>query len=927
MIQTAIDAEANIFKRAPDAGTYEQEVKNKMKSISNISNGQQLVGGMRPPPVMQQPYPMQQQQRLNGGMSITPDPTTALAPVAPMFASNVQPQMHGYQQDMYNPHQTPAPSSIQQGQQRHPNSNQIPSHSSRQPLSQEDQQYIAKLTHHLMQQSQTNGTLQNLQSQINTMPPEERNKLGPNPIKTMFQRKAIGIAMQRKAQQAGQTQNLQLNHQTRQQQDQSMNGSSNPAANHMRRTDGGATVDPSQFAGLQEQAMRSQASGDLVVPATNNQFPYGRQPGFQTGLDPAHQTFQQSNGPVRHTIPGQSMAQGQTSEQAAARALAQAHMSQSNLPPQRTPQQERLHGQGLHTSQPGQQPSPLALLNRPLQDQNLRTPQSSHTIPNQSLSSTMQQTPQTGSEGRPNAQEHAQSQMNGYVLKLPPQLQHVYHTLAPKARTQLAGMDAFQLQKILTGYWNKQHQSMPDHRSGQGNPQRETFDHANGGQMKSQGPGMFQQQKLNQASQLPQGLINNHPGSQNVGQSMPNINLDALRLPREKINMHFPGLQIPFPVQNWGNFMHWIKESNSIPRERYPELARIRQAQLQQLTENYRTGGARESAALPSTMNNDKPIEELLKDPVFLGTPQIDLDPASVARRPVVRTGLVPVLGGSPQMPIPGPHDMASAREATNGMPDSEIARHLRNRRLQQIREVDPDMWRELHRSEHLRSMHTPPNNHTHGQFQGNTAGTQFQQPSLGSNSRGINQQARRSPAGGPADPMNNMPIPAKGPNSQLVSEKLGQNSNQFSADVGKGQTSLNSNGPTSEQWVRMNPEQQKQRETERMQYLANPSTAQKTGTPSHQGSRPLLNQQLSDDFKRFSEVVAQDRHVAPFRQCDAEEAEQFRLEIQKNNLQELFGRYARLVPLFFGRFWSSKPPNTAALNMLKGVMQSVSRP
>lgn len=925
MVQTAIIMEDKIFKHASNAMAYDQDVKNRMTNISKMSTGQQGGGGMRPPTVMQQPHVLVQQQRQNGGMLNAGNFTPGQAQMAPTFVSNDQRQMNLSQQDMYQMNQNFSSRLAQQGQQPLPNPNRVSAPSNRPQISYEDQQYIVKLTNHLMQQAQANpGTMQNLHSHISNMPPDERNKLGPNPMRSMFQRKAMAMLIQRKTQQASQSQGVQLNDPARHQQSQSMNGNSNAAFNQARTENSAAAFDSAQFAGLQEQAMRSQASGDLVVPATNNQFAHSQQASFQSASNQGDQNFQQLNGPVRHPVTGQSMGQGQMNEHAPAKIRAQAHMSQSNLPQQRTPQQERLHGQGLHSSQPGQQPSPLALLNRPLQDQILKTPQPNQARLDQSSGNAMQQTLQNGPEGRAkNPQEQAQSQMNGNVLKLLPQLQNVYHSLPPQVRMQMAGMDAFKLQQLLTGWWNKHRQSMAGNPSGQGSLQRDTLDVTNGGQKMSQGSGVPQQFKLNptlnQAPQIPQGFSKIDTAAQNSGRSMPNMNPNALSLPRDKINIHFPGLQIPPPIQKWGNFIQWIKESNAIPQERYPELNRIRQAQLHHLTEEHRM--RLESAAPLSTSIDDQPIEELLKNPVFLGTPQIDLDPASISRRPVVRDGLVPLIGGLPQMPNPGPADIAVARTATK-MADNEIARHLRNRRLQQIRQLDPDMWREIHRTNHLRSMHTPPNNQVYGRFQGITTGPQFQQSSnMGPGLRGTNQagqNARQTPTGRPSNAPKNMPVPAKGLHSHDMSEKLGQHSSQFSAPSNSKQNAMNYPDSTSEQWARMNPEQ-KQKEMERMQHVSNQAIANRDEVPPQQGSRPSLNPQLLDEFNRLSEAALQGIQLVPPRQYDAAEGEQFRHEIKKNNLQELFVKFATLGPMFYSKYRSKQD----ALDVLKGVVYS----
>lgn len=863
IIRSAIQYERDIFSSTADAAAYSEGIKSRMITIQNMSQSQR----MRPPPFMQQ-HQQQQNNMLPNGMNLQQN-----------RAQDPRMQNHGLsQQTAFN--QAPG-QQFTQNNQPMGNGGQ-PMHG--QPhLTTEDRMQLDEIKQRMINQIKSEGRGPDLQRQIMSMPAEQRDKLGKNPVVGWVLQRALAELYRRKAQPDG-FNNIRVNQQA-------------PIGNNQFTTPNttrpGMNFDPSQFAAFQEQAMRSEASGDMVVPASNNnQLPNGQPAPNRRAVNQGGQGPAQPGGQPRNAGFGQNLNQNQGSDLAAARA-ARAQMIQTGQPPQRTPQQERLlEGQGLHSSQ-HQMPSPMSTLNRPhpLSNNQQKTPVNNNAMP---VGSHQQFTPQ-GDEPPS-------------IRDLSPQYKAIFQSLPEQHKAQIRRMPVQNLRRALEGLAERRRSQLAQN-SNQPSQQQAIQDFHNParppqmGQDQRQRPNMDQMGLRGPHMQQPNP---NAPPTQNVPSGFPNgFDIHAMALPRAMIKEKLPGLQIPSYISSWANLMVWIKELAGFPPDQMHMLLQIQKFQAgQELRKRGLISGPG-----PNTGPN-RPVAPVdntqAQDSAYLATPQIDL--LTLQQRELVRTGFVPVDNNNlPRMPRVTPQDVQTLRANPKaaGQTDATLVNVIRTNKIKRVQMLDEPLWREIRRVEMnlqnaaARQAGQPPN----------------MRPPLGVNNQGIPNQ--------PGQNMNQPQMDRPGPTGQ------NQNSRPAGSTMQNGVPQPNNMyhdfndrtglpAPTQAQWTQMTPEQQ-QREKQRLSAMQARGQQQQTSTmPQNPAAPETLSN--ADAYKRFYDEALTTRPLETMRQVDPAQAQQYQREFAPYNPSHFMGKFTQCAQFFF----SKNRTNPAALQQLRSKIHKV---
>lgn len=897
--------ETNIFQNTSDPSAYNNALQQKMTEVANLAR-QSKQGLMQPPPVMNQ-------QQLQNPMTMNGQ-NPHQGPQTPMLPMNINPntlqQMPSNPQAMFQPGQPMHQQFQQQMQQPQRNMPQNQQAVGRPSFTQQEQSQVMELAKVMHTEAARQGTLENIKRHIGGMPPEQRNRLaanGQDPVQAWFKQKALQRFMSRRQGRNGgmpqgqQQQQKPTQFQPSQPPQQSMmhdlnqNQMMGQAHERQETGRGNLSFDPSQFAGLQERAMRSQASGDMVVPASNNRMAAAQQANFTGGPNQQSQTFRPPNGPVRRPGPGQLPPNNNgQNDQAAARARAQAQLNQGNHPPQRTPQQDRLQGQGLHSSQPGI-PSPMSTLNRPLQQdqQALRTPQQNPARPDPSSGASMGHTshlqpprPSSRQQAQPNAQRGVQTAL----AQLPLQLQNFYHALPDQLRNRMSGMEATQLSQALISVFQKSRQSQMNGQTSQ--QQRLSNLNAQPNQDGAFEPGM---QMVGQAGPQPPQMPPQDPNCL-PNQNQPPLNAlsqDSMPLPRQMIQQRVPELQIPPFISNWTNLKQWLAGHNNLTQPQRAHLGSIQREQAVHMEQQ------QQRSNLPT-------LQDLLSDPNFLHTPQIDL--GNISQRHLVQTGLVPVdpNSGFPQLPRVSQDDVLNASRKFPqwmGRPPNEVGQFVQKKKLEQLRQVDEQLWREIQRVEaNVRAQ----NGHTLNPPQPGAMAGNSMPPQHSKQGRPIHPPTAQQPMmqqplnGAQSSIVPNGTLPGVGAASR-ASKGPGQGLDQPGNVAKRPPQSMNAPGPSNERWGQMSAAE-KQKEAIRLQAMSGQAPSVPDGNQSQPSTLDQLPPQLLQEFNQLYERIKAQVRAEQLNAVSPAEGEQYRHEVQNSNLPNLMKSLQWCAKYFYAR-------------------------
>lgn len=638
-------------------------------------------------PSMQQPPYMQNQPQPPNGM---PNGRNFPAP------NGQQPFPSGAQlppNDFLQPAAPQAPMQQPNQQQRAPNMG-LNNGSNEVKLTNEELRVTIAQAQKQFEEASRNGSIHQLRQQIAGMGSEQQRMLGQQGDPALM---FLTVRCRRNLQQMKHQMATQ-NGMPPAQADQTGRTVRTPMTGQNQFGAGGAPFDPSQFAGLQAEALRSQASGDDVVPASNHQFQNGQPPMFKNMRNQQGQNFPQPNQlPPRQNMTQMPQQSRQMTDQATAQAHAQARMNQRNQPPNRTPQQDGLQGQvgGLHSDNAGRFASPMATLNQPLSNQHTSTPRQLQNRPQgPSPMQSNQQPAQPGPHQHQPPPGH--SDVPGWVRMIHPVLQNLYHSMPEHMKINANSMHPNKACKILQSMHQQQLNSgnyVGDRAQTQQNlpqPQDQAMQRPAGagmGQPPNIDPSRQQQRPMPQQPQtggmMPpnvQQIMNQFPGGRD--------GIDAMPLPRDEIARSIPNISIPDHLGTWGAFMQWARESLR------PDVQqRVIGFQQRWLINEGRNRSAKQQPPPTAQMSS---AQDLTKDPQFLQTPHVPYN--TINEREAVRTGMVVLVNGMPRPAPPTQEQLAHFRKMPqfSGRSDHVLSQMYIQSNLQKLRSRDEPLWKEI---------------------------------------------------------------------------------------------------------------------------------------------------------------------------------------------------------------------------------------
>jgi hypothetical protein len=494
----------------------------------------------------------QQQQQQAMGMQMQPS-RSHQGEMAPQM--NMAPQMMAQmnmQPHMQQPQQQPPPQQQQQQQQQPQQQAQhMAQNQQAQPYTPEEQKQITELARLMI--SSVSVDQRNLMRQrlLATVPPQQREyyqRQNIDPLNKHFQQLAMKKFNTEKARRA--------------------------------QSQAGGPIDFSSFAGQQADAMKMAESGQLVVPASNNNM--GMDPAqanmAQMNMQPAMQNNQQQIQNMMAQRQQQTQAQMRNTQmQQQAQAQAQARNAA-----QQQAQQQMLRGQpgGLNTTQAPQQSPAMSMLNRPM----VPPGQPSQTPPQ----NRPQPAPQPNQQMNPQMMAQFSQQIANNPglfpnskpdLQIPPGMQ-----IPPQLRAKIEGMPLEQQQQIIQRL-----------RDSQKAPQPTQAQQAQQMMMNNMNPGvpMGQQSLPNGAMGVPpqaplnpqQQMAMNMSGAPNHQQLQQSL---VMQRQREMDARQFPPkalaevCQVPPNVKTWGQLKEFVQQNQqSLPPDLLDKIRRFQSVVIQ----------------------------------------------------------------------------------------------------------------------------------------------------------------------------------------------------------------------------------------------------------------------------------------------------------------------------------------------------------
>ncbi|KAL9056819.1 MAG: hypothetical protein Q9162_002690 [Coniocarpon cinnabarinum] len=362
---------------------------------------------------------------------------------------------------------------------------------------------------------------------------------------------------------------------------------------------GKPSIDFARVFNQRAAAERSQASGDLVVPASNNQNYQGQlgrgvfpsQAFAANGNNTNTQVAGQMPGNIPHSRPQSSFQPGQMPGQG----LNQPNPNFNSTSPAQNQfvpgQPNALTGQpgGLHM--PGPSPA-MPTLNQPMGIAGQNTPQR----PNPNLARSQQPSPRSGgpvSQTPNNAQNGAPNRGPPADLNTPQGKQWITQQMSRVPENQKAAFMQY-IKATLIQQQQQQRQTVPAP-SDQGSTQHQR-------PMGQPGAGLGPQTMPPHSTPLtsgpaPQATMTAPPATsgfpaQNLQNAMTGQNaqrmelmLNAMQLPKDAIGRTVPELDIPMGINNWGGLFDFLdKQPNALSVESQKNLRSIRMRQAQVLS-------------------------------------------------------------------------------------------------------------------------------------------------------------------------------------------------------------------------------------------------------------------------------------------------------------------------------------------------------
>lgn len=571
---------------------------------------------------------LMQQQMAMQGMNQNQFPQAYAIPQQAHIQNLGNPMQHHPSQSQ-RPVQSANPMEMQQqmlNAQPVPNMPQRPPQNQSQPqFTQQEQQQIMQLAEH-MAQNVTPEQMNNVQRMVMGIPADQRQQMqsqGMNPAHAVFRQQAIKRFLHERAiqqQRAGQgphpldrggvvSQQGRPTSQISMRQGQPVPPQPTPQPH-----------DPSfdQFLGQQQDALRHQEAGQVVVPASQTAPPQVRgtphpQPQGQFGARPMQppNNFQQQPPAVWNAPQGQHQNVSQTSQQQ----IPPQTPNLANVPGQ-TPQQQALQGQlgGLDNSRaqrtPQQNPN-MPTLNRPLNPPNQA----------QNAQRQAQSAPQTGTRNVSGGQQAAAANGQPGVGQQsgPLNLQKFHSMVAqiPEPRRS-AFLAEFKQRQERT----KLKKAEAAAQAGpQGAPVALMGDQGTKAQAVPKASAIVPQpptnpmNRVNGQAQAPQqsGLPNGARGSQ---QKFPPVPLDEnttrmmdkVEFPRSILSLTGDNTKVPEHIKQWGQLKQWVlQKSNTLPPGSIQKVVGLQSIVYQQKVAQ--TNQQREALNQAPSQGNTRPVQ------------------------------------------------------------------------------------------------------------------------------------------------------------------------------------------------------------------------------------------------------------------------------------------------------------------------------
>ncbi|KAI9716869.1 MAG: hypothetical protein M1828_007530 [Chrysothrix sp. TS-e1954] len=477
----------------------------------------------------------------------------------------------------------------------------------------------------------------------------------------------------------------------------------------------GRIFDPSQIAGLQAEAQRSQAAGNLVVPASNNTA----QNSGLNGKGP----FGGPNTPVS-TRPGQNLTPEELAYQIAQRDKvhrATQAVQASHAPNginQKQPNAAMLQGQfgGLHAGQPMPQQSPnMSMLNRPFsnsREQSSSTPQNQALARPQNTSQSKGPQPQVATQMQGTRPPPATSQLSSGNMIVPPSM-----TNAQKQR--LSELPPQEARSFVEQYNQQQQQLQRAASTQQFMHQRQSSNQQNNFTAQST-PG-FSAESLDTGRNVVNGSNVNagrqparQPGnlvppqlpvsSQNVSEL-----IDTQKIPTGPWSQLLPDVTIPADVTIWKDMKYWMVQHPKVLSE--DQTARIKrlfnihwtQAMRQMQGSQGPQPHSMNTANMQSQQQRTNPNQASLPSTMMAHnetTPSLKSRISNLEQR-----GLVQTLNNGIFVKPPMPQEVVEFRRQNNvgDMNDPSIHRRIMGARANQIRAIDSQLFDTIQRCHEAR--------------------------------------------------------------------------------------------------------------------------------------------------------------------------------------------------------------------------------
>ena len=499
---------------------------------------------------------------------------------------------------------------------------------------------------------------------------------------------------------------------------QRSNADSQNVAAKFQQNNSNRDFDSSQLEGLQAEARRSQANGDLVVPASNNTTTNGQFNGMGPFAGHPNATATRK-GQAQNGLTPEQIVSNQTQRDRVHRATqaSQAGKMPSNAS-QKQPNPATLQGQvgGLHPGQQLQQSSPaMSMLNRPLgqpREQGMTTPNMGN-----------QAKPQGTTQAGP--RQHSQSvgqtiptpvsvvQSSG-TLNLPPdlpeKLKETLRTMVPgraqhmieqyrlrqqveaQAKAQAQSQTQAQAQSQMQAATHQRqdsHMTRPDMPMGQSN-----------GMIALTEPNLQDSMRFGwQREQMPQQQQNIEPHSMQR-QVPPNIELrlrsaDSLPFLRGFARHLLPNIEVPSHIGTWGDLKMWLNQNPGI----MPNQLQLQRTQLYHLSAT--EGGQTRGVTRPGPSSQAPVIQQQQQSGLISGPLMQNRVPQINPRVEILlRNGLVQYVNGALEIRPVNAQDLQDVRTRMDAkasrVPDQQLGQYLMRDRSQKVFDHDPDIYNQI---------------------------------------------------------------------------------------------------------------------------------------------------------------------------------------------------------------------------------------